>query len=78
MPHKLVTNPLLGPVVARYRGLVKRRYFRADAPFASPKVYEFLEAKRKGYAIRLPGGAFLQHRIAHLPTRPVGRPPHEV
>src|SRR6266567_9313266 len=33
------------PVVARYRGKFKRRYFRADAAFANPEVYEFLEAR---------------------------------
>jgi len=32
------------PVVARYRSKFKRRYFRADAAFANPQVYEFLEA----------------------------------
>jgi len=31
-----------------------------------------------GYVIRLPANAVLQRRIAHLLTRPVGRPPHEV
>jgi hypothetical protein len=69
---------VLEPVVARYRTLMKRRYFRADAAFASPEVYEFLEAEGYGYAIRLPANAVLQRRIAHLLTRPVGRPPHEV
>jgi hypothetical protein len=69
---------VLGPVVARYRDTVKRRYFRADAAFASPEVYEFLEAEDYGYVIRLPTNAVLQRRIAHLLTRPVGRPPHEV
>jgi hypothetical protein len=69
---------VLEPVVARYRDKLKRRYFRADAAFASPEVYEFLEAKGYGYAIRLPANAVLQRRIAHLLTRPVGRPPHEV
>src|SRR5918993_1417134 len=29
---------VLEPVVARYRGKVKRRYFRADAAFASPEI----------------------------------------
>ena len=52
--------------------------FRADAAFASPEVYEFLEAERFKYAIRLPGNAVLQRRIAHLLKRPVGRPPQEV
>jgi len=69
---------VLEPVVARYRTLMKRRYFRADAAFASPEVYEFLEAEGYGYAIRLPANAVLQRRIAHLLTRPVGRPPREV
>ncbi len=69
---------VLEPVVARYRSTMKRRYLRADAAFASPEVYEFLEAEGYGYAIRLPANAVLQRRIAHLLTRPVGRPPHEV
>src|SRR5215218_10255915 len=69
---------VLEPVVARYRDTIKRRYFRADAAFASPEVYEFLEAEDYGYAIRLPANAVLQRRIAHLLRRPVGRPPQEV
>src|SRR5918997_2651767 len=66
---------LLEPAVARYRTTMKRRYFRADAAFASPEVYAFLEAEDYGYVIRLPANAVLQRRIAHLLTRPVGRPP---
>src|SRR5919202_3328006 len=64
---------VLEPVIARYRTTVKRRYFRADAAFASPEVYECLEAEGYGYAIRLPANAVLQKRIAHLLKRPVGR-----
>ncbi len=45
---------VLEPVMARYRGKLKRRYFRADAAFANPAVYEFLEAEGFTYAIRLP------------------------
>ena len=45
---------VLEPVVARYRGIVKRLYFRGDAAFANPEMYEFLEAERIGYTIRLP------------------------
>ena len=37
---------MLKPVVARYRGKVSLIYFRADAGFANPEVYEFLEAER--------------------------------
>src|ERR687897_1248104 len=66
---------LLEPVVARYRTTMKRRYFRADAAFASPEMYAFLEAEDYGYVIRLPANAVLQRKIAHLLTRPVGRPP---
>jgi hypothetical protein len=69
---------VLEPVVARYRGKVRRRYFRADAAFAAPEVYTFLEAESFRYAIRLPANAVLQRRIAHLLKRPVGRPPNEV
>jgi hypothetical protein len=69
---------VLEPVVARYRGKFKRRYFRADAAFANPEVYEFLEAEGFKYAIRLPANQVLQERIAYLLKRPVGRPPSEV
>jgi hypothetical protein len=54
---------LLEPVVARYRGTVKRLYFRRDAAFANPEMYEFLEAEGMGYAIRLPVNRVLQERI---------------
>ena len=66
---------LLEPVVARYRDKTLRRYFRADAAFAMPEVYEFLEADGFSYAIRLPANKVLQENIAHLLTRPVGRTP---
>src|SRR6266480_1492735 len=57
---------------------VSRIYFRADAGFANPEVYEYLEAERIKYAIRLPANRVLQERIAYLLTRPVGRPPNDV
>src|SRR5450830_897313 len=69
---------VLEPVVARYRGKFKRRYFRADAAFANPEVYEFLEVEAYNYAIRLPANQILQQRIGYLLKRPVGRPPSEV
>ena len=69
---------VLDPVVARYRGKVSRIYFRADAAFAMPGVYEYLEDKRIKYAIRLPANRVLQERIGHLLKRPVGRPPNHV
>jgi len=69
---------LLGPVIARYRDSVKRLYFRGDAAFANPEIYELLEAEGGGYAIRLPANRVLQDKIGYLLKRPVGRPPHEV
>ena len=71
-------HDVLEPVVARYRTTMERRYFHVDAAFASPKVYKLFEAEAYGYVIRLPANAVLQRRIAHLLTRPVDRPPHEV
>ncbi len=69
---------VLSPVVARYRGKVAALYFRADAAFAMPAVYEFLEGEGVRYAVRLPANRVLQDKIAHLLTRPIGRPPNEV
>jgi len=69
---------VLEPVVTRYRDRKLRRYFRGDAAFAAPGLYEFLEAEGYKYAIRLKANAVLQESIAHLLTRPVGRPPNHV
>ena len=69
---------VLQPVVERYRERDLRRYFRGDAAFASPDIYEFLETEGYKYTIRLKANAILQDRIASLLTRPVGRPPHHV
>src|ERR671910_108834 len=66
---------LLLPVIARYRGRGFVLYFRGDAAFAKPELYELLEAEGIAYAIRLPANPVLQERIGHLLTRPVGRPP---
>src|SRR5713226_6417335 len=71
-------HAVLEPVIARYRGSVKRLYFRGDAAFANPEIYEFLEAEGIGFSIRLPANRVLQDRIGYLLKRPVGRPPHEV
>ena len=51
---------------------------RADAGFANPEVYEFLEAEGASYKIRLPANRVLQDKIGHLLKRPVGRPSHEI
>ncbi len=69
---------VLEPVVERYRKRSLRRYFRGDAAFALPDLYEFLEAENYKYVIRLKANKVLQDCIAHLLTRPVGRPPTHV
>ena len=69
---------VLEPVAARYRNGMKRRYFRGDAGYANPGIYEFLEAEGYKYTIRLPANAVLQERIGWLLKRPVGRPPRDV
>jgi len=69
---------VLEPVVNRYKERKVRLYFRGDAAFASPDIYEFLEAEGFLYAIRLKANKILQGCIAHLLTRPVGRPPNHV
>ena len=51
-----------GAGVARYRERDLRRYFRGDAAFANPEIYEFLEAEGYGYAIRLPANRLLQEQ----------------
>ena len=54
----------LKPVVERYQGKVSRLYFRADAAFAMPEVYEYVVAAWIKYALRLPANQVLQNRIA--------------
>jgi hypothetical protein len=71
-------DEVLKPVVARYQGKVSRIYFRADAGFANPEVYDYLEAAGIKYAIRLPANRVLQDRIGYLLKRPIGHPSNEV
>jgi hypothetical protein len=66
---------LLEPIVDRYGETDKKLYFRADAAFASPEVYEYLEGEGILYAIRIKANNNLYREIEHLLTRPVGRPP---
>jgi hypothetical protein len=68
---------VLEPIVARYAGRGVRLCFRADAAFASPEIYEYLEAHGFPYAIRLPSNAVLEKEIEPLLKRPLGRPPQK-
>lgn len=69
---------VLEPVVARYRDRTKRRFFRGDAAFALPDLYDYLEAEGYKYTVRLRANAVFQGHFAHLLKRPVGRPPMHV
>ena len=65
---------VLDPVVERYFTAAVRLLFRADAAFAKPGIYEYLETRQIDYAIRLPANEVLQRKIAHLLTRPTEGP----
>ena len=65
---------VLDPVIARYAERDIMRFFRADAAYAMPAIYERLEEAKYFYAIRLPANTVLREQIAHRLTRPVGRP----
>jgi len=69
---------VLVPVVERYKERKVRLYFRGDAAFASPDIYDYLETEGMLYAIRIKANTVLQESIAHLLRRPVGRPPNHV
>src|ERR1035437_435411 len=65
---------LLLPEIERLQKLGKEVWFRADAPFANPDIYETLEERGANYAIRIPANDCLLRDIAELLIRPVGRP----
>jgi len=68
---------VLEPVVERYKKRGIRLLFRGDAAFAKPEVYEYLEPRDIGYAIRLPANEVLQEHIKHLLKRPEGELPEK-
>ncbi len=65
----------LDPVIERYRDVDAPRFFRGDAAFAIPELYDLLEAEGYEYVIRLKANQMLERHIGHLLTRPAGRPP---
>lgn len=69
---------VLEPVVDRYRPLNIPRFYRGDAAFAQPDLYEYLEEEEYLYAIRLPANRNVEKLVdPELLTRPVGRPPRQ-
>ena len=65
---------VLLPVIARYDHCQIPKFFRGDAAFAEPALYDKLEQSGYRYAIRLKSNPVLERRIARLLVRPVGRP----
>jgi hypothetical protein len=65
---------VLEPIVKRYENKRNRKYFRGDAAFAKPEIYEYLDENGYLYAIRLPANDILYEKIQHLLTQPVGQP----
>ena len=64
------------PLVARYRSRFKLFWFRGDAAFALPDVYDYCEKEHVTYFIRLPMNYTLRKIMEpEINTRPVGRPP---
>jgi len=68
----------LMPVIERYRAMESRKFFRGDAAFAIPELYEVLEAEGYRFAIRSKSNPVLVRKIRHLLKRPVGRPANHV
>jgi hypothetical protein len=64
----------IDPIVQRYLREAVRLLFRADAAFANPEIYVYLEARSIGYAIRLRSNPVLQQAIAQLLVRPTQWP----
>jgi hypothetical protein len=68
---------VLAPAVERYQRKGVRLLFRGDAAFAKPEIYEYLELRVIGYAIRLPANNILEQEIEHLLKRPEGELPEK-
>src|SRR6266851_1068541 len=65
---------VLLPIIDRLQDQQQTVVVRADAAFALPALYEALERRGVGYAIRLPANDVLARAIDDLLTRPRGRP----
>jgi hypothetical protein len=65
---------LLVPEIDASRTKGPRVAFRADAAFARPAIYEALEARGVGYAIRIQANKVLEVEIEDILFRSPGRP----
>ena len=68
---------LLLPEIERQQNLGKEVWFRADAAFAKPDIYEALEERGAKYAIRIPANDCLMRDIEEMLTRSASRPAHK-
>ena len=62
------------PEIDRQQAAGTQVAFRADAAFARPAIYETLEARGVGYAIRIPANKNLELAIEDVLFRSPGRP----
>jgi hypothetical protein len=69
------TLDLIKPLVDRYRKRFQLFWFRGDAAFAKPEIYDYCESKRVTYFIRLPQNEILKEIIRDDLRRPAGRWP---
>ena len=69
------TLDLIQPLVDRYRKRFQLFWFRGDAAFAKPEIYDYCESKRVTYFIRLRTNKILQEIIKGDLRRPAGRWP---
>jgi hypothetical protein len=69
------TLDLIKPIVTSYRKKFKLFWLRGDSAFADPDIYQYCEANRMTYFIRLRENAVLTKLIKPHLQRPVGRPP---
>ena len=69
------TLDLIKPLVDRYRSRFQLFWFRGDAAFAKPEIYEHCESKRVTYFIRLPQNETLKEIVRDDLRRPAGRWP---
>jgi len=69
------TLDLIKPLVDRYRKRFQLFWFRGDAAFAKPAIYDYCESERVTYFIRLPQNETLKEIIRDDLRRPAGRWP---
>jgi hypothetical protein len=62
----------LDPIVKRYQSRFILFWFRGNAAFAQPGVYEYCERERVTYFIRLSSNTVLNRLIDSYMTRPGG------